>query len=73
MNWVFFIMKMSQIVLRDQELELFSTMKVMTLFPLQVNAKSTEAQRRAKERAADAKKIQDLERQVGYAWLKNSL
>ena len=32
--------------------------------------KSQDAQRRAKERAADAKKIQDLERQVGLLAIK---
>lgn len=38
-------------------------------FPSQVGSKVTEAQKRAKERAVDAKKIQDLERQVSLYYL----
>ncbi|XP_072178977.1 centrosomal protein of 162 kDa-like isoform X2 [Diadema setosum] len=50
--------------LREKDVEIADLKEKLKKGGSQGNSKTSEAQRRAKERAADAKKIQDLERQV---------
>ncbi|XP_071506797.1 centrosomal protein of 162 kDa-like [Diadema antillarum] len=50
--------------LREKDAEITDLKEKLKKGGSQGNSKTSEAQRRAKERAADAKKIQDLERQV---------
>ncbi|XP_022103502.1 centrosomal protein of 162 kDa-like [Acanthaster planci] len=52
------------IALREKNEEIKRLKETLEKVNKQTNQKTTEAQRRAKERAADAKRIQDLERQV---------